>query len=148
MSKVVLFLYHFAYRLYLSGLPFLPQLICAFVRVVFSCKIGLGAQIGKGTVLGYGGLGVVIHHRVVIGENCNIGTGVTLGGTNKIEQVPMIGNNTQISTGAKIIGPVTIGSNSVVGANAVVLTDIPDNSVAVGIPAKIIKSNINVDEYK
>lgn len=79
--------------------------------------------------------------------NCQIGTNVTIGGTSGKQEVPTIGNNTIISTGAKIIGPIKIGNNCIIGANAVVLSDIEDNCVAVGVPAKIIKRNINIKDY-
>lgn len=110
--------------------------------------MGEKTKFGKGVQLGYGGLGIVIHGKSVIGDNVVIGTGVTIGGTSKKIDVPVIGENSMISTGAKIIGPIQIGKNCVIGANAVVLTDIPDNCVAVGIPAKIIKENIDISDYR
>ncbi len=149
MSKIVLLFYRIAFYLMQIHIPLLPDIFNKiFVRILFGCYIGLGAKIGKGTVLGYGGLGVVIHHRSTIGKNVIINTGVTLGGTSKKYEVPTIGDNCIISTGAKIIGSVNIGNNCIVGANAVVLTDIPDNCVVVGIPAKIIKRNINIFDYR
>lgn len=97
------------------------------------------ADIGEGTILGYQGLGIVIHKRCVIGKNCHISQNVTLGGTSEIYEVPILGENVNVGAGANIIGPVRIGNNVVIGAGAVVLTDIPDNCVAVGVPAKMIK---------
>lgn len=129
-------------------IPLLPQLLMIMIRILFSCKIGLGAQIGTNVDLGYGGLGIVIHHKAIIGDNVKIGTNVTIGGTSKIIDVPTIGDNTMISTGAKIIGPIAIGKNCVIGANAVVTKDIADNCLAVGIPAIIIKRNININDYR
>ena len=149
MSKILYFIYQFSYILHQNNIPLLPSLINKiFIRLMLGCHIGLGAKIGKGTILGYGGLGTVIHHRSVIGENVLIHTGVTLGGTSKKYEVPVIGDNCIISSGAKVIGPVKIGKNCIVGANAVVLTDIPDNSIVVGIPAKIIKRDINIFDYR
>lgn len=144
----MLLIYHFGFSLKQHKIPFFPSLVKYFIRLVFGPNIGMGAQIGKGTVLGYGGIGIVIHHRAVIGENVIISQNVTIGGTSKKYDVPIIGNNCQISAGAVILGPVKIGDNCIIGANAVVLTDIPDNSVVVGIPAKIIKSNINISDYR
>jgi len=132
---------------YEKELYFFAKLITLLIRLIFSAYIPYTAKIKKGTKFGYGGLGVVIHNRSVIGENCIIDQGVTLGGTNKIYEVPKIGDNVYLGAGAKVIGPVNIGNNVVIGANAVVVDDIPNNSLAVGVPAKIIKSNIDPNNY-
>ncbi len=107
----------------------------------------MGAKIGKGSSVGLAGLGVAIHKRAVIGDNTVIGQGVTIGGRSKHYDVPIIGDNCHIGPGAKILGPIKIGNNSLVGPNAVVIDDIPDNCIAVGIPAKIIKTDINIKDY-
>ncbi len=149
MSKVVVYIYYFALFLYNLKVPILPKLInIIFVRLLFGCQVSLGAKLGKGTVLGYGGLGIVIHDRAVIGKNVMVGSGVTIGGTSHIHEVPVIGDNTMIAPGAKILGPVTIGKNCVIGANAVVLKDVPDNCVVGGIPAKILKTDIDISKYR
>lgn len=149
MGKVVLFLYRIVFRLKQIGIPFLPNLLNKlFIRILFGCQLGVGTKLGKNVDLVYGGLGVVIHERAEIGDNVYIGTGVTIGGTTKKYAVPVIGNNTIISAGAKILGPIKIGNNCVIGANAVVLIDIPDNCVAVGVPARIIKENIDIRDYR
>lgn len=98
------------------------------------------AQIGKGTILGYQALGMVIHKRCVIGEKCHISQNVTIGGTSGLYEVPVLGDNVQVGVGAVIIGPIHIGNNVIIGANSVVKKDIPANSVAVGAPAKVIKT--------
>jgi len=103
--------------------------------------------VGKKLQLGYGGLGVVIHGRCRIGDNCHIDQNVTLGGTSKKLDVPILGNNVYIGSGAKIIGPITIGNDVVIGANAVVVKDIPSCSLVVGIPGKVIKSGIKMSDY-
>jgi len=72
---------------------------------------------------------------------------LTIGGRLKISGVPVIGNDVYIATGAKILGPITIGNNSVVGANAVVIHNVPENTVVAGLPAKVIESNINPKEF-
>lgn len=149
MSKVVVYIYYFALFLYNLKVPILPKLInIIFVRLLFGCQVSLGAKLGKGTVLGYGGLGIVIHDRAVIGKNVMVGSGVTIGGTSHIHEVPVIGDNTMIAPGAKILGPVTIGKNCVIGANAVVLKDVPDHCVVGGIPAKILKTDIDISKYR
>lgn len=141
--------YKFCYWLKCLRIPLIPELLNKiFIRLLFGCQIGLGARFGKGVVLGYGGLGVVIHPRAVIGDGVSIGTGVTIGGTSGFYEVPVIGENTILSTGSKIIGPVVIGNNCVIGANAVVLKSIPDNCVVVGVPGRIVKRDIRISDYK
>jgi len=149
MTKYVYLCYIISFWLHKKKIPLLPTLINRiFIRIIASCQIGLGAVIGRNVIFGYGGLGVVIHHKAVIGDNVNIGTGVTIGGTTNKGGVPVIGKNTIISTGCKIIGPVVIGDNCVIGANSVVLSNIPNNCVVVGSPAKVIKTDINIYDYK
>src|SRR5262249_36746113 len=88
------------------------------------------------------GMGVVIHRRTVIGENCEISHHVTIGGRGGFYGVPVVGNNVFIGAGATILGPVTIGDGAIIGAGAVVLNDVPAHAVAVGIPARTIKQDI------
>ena len=148
MSRLVVILYQGIYFLYTLNIPFLPILLnIFFIRLLFSCQISMGAKIGKGTKLGLGGLAVAIHKRAVIGNNVVISQGVTIGGRSKHHAVPIIGDNCHIAPGAKVLGPITIGNNSIVGANAVVIDNVPENSIVAGIPAKIIKSNINIHDY-
>ncbi len=144
----IFFLYRIAHFFYIKKIPFIPNLIFFFQYLLFNSVVPFEAKIGKGTKFAYGGIAVVIHKRAVIGEKCIIGVGVTVGGTSKIYEVPIIGNCVQVSAGAKILGPVKIGDNVIIGANAVVLSNIPANSVAVGVPAKVIKSNININDYR
>lgn len=149
MSRIVLIIHQIVFNLGQLRIPLLPSLINKlFIRLPFGCQIGVGTKIGKKVDLGYGGLGIVIHERAVVGNNVNIGTCVTIGGTTKKNKVPVIGDYTIISSGAKILGPIKIGKNCVIGANAVVVNDIPDNSLAVGVPAKVIKSNIDITNYR
>ncbi len=89
---------------------------------------------------------MVIHSRAVIGKNCIIGANVTIGGKSRWYEVPVIGDTVDIATGAKILGPIRIGNNVTIGANAVVVKDVPDNCIVAGIPAKIIKTNVNPEE--
>lgn len=96
-------------------------------------------KIGSGFYIGHFG-GIVVNGRSVIGKNCNISQGVTLGQANrgKIKGYPVLGDNIYIGPGAKIVGAVKIGNNVAIGANCVVTKDIPDNSVVVGVPGKVI----------
>ena len=149
MSKFVLMFYRLAFALHSWGIPILPGLINKlFVRLLCGCQIGLGARLGEGVELSYGGLGVVIHDRCVLGKHVRIATGVTLGGMHRKVDVPIIGDYSVIHTGAKVIGPIKIGERCIVGANAVVIKDMPDASIAVGVPARIIKTDIDIAEYR
>lgn len=95
------------------------------------------------------GGGCVIHERSKIGDNCEIYQNVTIGGNGKKDsswpRVPIIKDNVKIYAGACLLGPITIGNNAVIGANAVVLCDVPDDCIAVGVPAKIHHKSINIE---
>lgn len=136
-----------SYKLRVKRIPFIPKIITIFIRLVFCCYFPSSVKIGKNFKIGYGGLGVVIHDRVVIGDNCHIDQCVTIGGTSKKYEVPVIGNDVYFGSGCKVIGPITIGNNVVIGANAVVINNIPDNSLVVGVPGKVIKKNIYKVDY-
>lgn len=114
----------------------LAKLLSIFLRLVFSCQISPGATIGRNPVLAYGGLGIIIHGAAVIGDDVSIGAHVTVGGNAGKGGVPRIGDRVRIGPGAQILGPVTVGNDAVIGANAVVLVDIPEGTTAVGVPAK------------
>ncbi len=115
-------------------------------RIIWGAYIPPSAKISKGTRFGYGGSSVVIHARAVIGKNCIISPCVTIGGRSKIYEVPTIGDGVFIGGGAKVLGNVKIGNNVVIGANAVVVHDVPDNCIVAGIPAKIIKQGIRMED--
>ncbi len=140
-------LYYIANRLYRYNVPFIPGIIKGIIFIIYNSIIPYTANIGKGSKLGYGGIGVVIHSRASIGENVLIGTNVTIGGRSKQKNVPIIGNNVYIGTGAKILGNVKIGDNVVIGANAVVINDVEDNCIVAGVPARVIKKDIKVEDY-
>lgn len=110
--------------------------------LVLGIQIPLGTNIGAGLYLPHYGT-IVIHQKSIIGKHCNIGQGVTIGvaGRGNKKGIPQIGNYVYIAPGAKIIGNIKIGNNVMVGANAVVTKDVPDNAVVAGIPAKIISFN-------
>ena len=127
--------------LYLHHVPALPGIIKASIRILWGGVIPYQADIGEGTVIGYQGIGVVIYKRCVLGKNCHISQNVTLGGTSGIYEVPILGDNVTVGAGANIIGPVHVGNNVEIGAGAVVIRDIPDDCIAVGVPAKVIKKS-------
>lgn len=132
--------YRIAHFFYKIKLKFIARLISQLSRFFTGIEIHPGAKIGKGILIDHG-TGVVIGETVVMGDNCTIYQGVTLGGTGKHKgkRHPTLGNNVLVGAGAKILGPFTVGDNSKIAANAVVLDEVPPNCTAVGIPARIIK---------
>ena len=143
--------YHrLAHRLYQNGHTTLARWISQHSRHVTGIEIHPGACIGKGFFIDHGD-GVVIGETTVIGDNVTLYQGVTLGGTGKDKgkRHPTIGNNVTIGSGAKVLGPFTIGDNSKVAANAVVMNEIPPNCTCVGVPAHIVKrDNVKVARAK
>ncbi len=124
--------------LHRHGVPWLPKLLYVMNRILFSAVVPPQAHIGRDVLFGYQGLGIVIHRRAVIGSRVNIGAHVTIGGRGHHHEVPVIGDGVVIGAGAKVLGPVRVGNRAQIGANAVVLQDVPDDAVAVGIPARIL----------
>lgn len=134
--------YRVSHWLYKHKMFFLARLISQITRFFTGIEIHPGATIGKGLLIDHGS-GVVIGETTVIGDDCTIYQGVTLGGTGKDKgkRHPTLGNNVMVGSGAKILGPFTVGDNSRIAANAVVLEEIPIDSTAVGVPARIVKRN-------
>ena len=134
----VLIFYRIAHGLYKIKLFFLARLISQLGRFFTGIEIHPGAKIGKGLFIDHG-MGVVIGETAEIGDNVTIYHGVTLGGTGKDKgkRHPTIGNNVIIGCGAKILGPISIGDGAKIGANSVVLKNVPKGKTAVGIPAVI-----------
>lgn len=135
--------YRLSNFLYRHHIPFVPKFIYYIQYILFNSSVPASCKIGKGTKFGYGGIGVVIHARAEIGENCIIGQNTTIGGRSGLYEVPKIGNKVEICAGARVLGPIKIGDNAIIGANAVVIKDVPKNAVVAGVPAKIIKYNNN-----
>ena len=135
-------LYRIAHFLRGVKVPILPRVISQIARALTGIEIHPGAVIGKSFFIDHG-TGVVIGETSVIGDNVTIFQGVTLGGTGKErgKRHPDIGNNVVIGTGAKILGNILIGDNSYIGANAVVLNDVPQNSTVVGVPGRVTKQD-------
>ncbi len=112
------------------------------------CRIEYGARIGAGLLLHYS-TGIIISGEAVIGENCTLfSQACVIHKANKKGQgAPAIGNNVELGSGCKIVGNVVVGDHTIVGANAVVLNDVPAYSIAVGIPARHFENNAGSDEY-
>ena len=136
----ILVYHRIAHWLYEHGHFFLARWVSQHGRHKTGIEIHPGAQIGRGLFIDHG-MGIVFGETTVIGDNCTIYHGVTLGGTGKDtgKRHPTIGNNVLISTGAKVLGPFTVGDNSRIGANAVVLQEVPPDSTVVGIKARVVK---------
>ena len=128
---------HWCYR---HNLKFLARAISQRSRRRTGIEIHPGATIGRRLVIDHG-MGIVIGESAEIGDDCLIYHGVTLGGTGKDvgKRHPTIGNNVLIGTGAKVLGPIKVGDNSRIAANSVVLREIPEDSTAVGIPARVVR---------
>jgi len=130
---------HFLYKIRLF---FIARYISQLARWVTGIEIHPGAKIGKRFFIDHG-MGVVIGETSIIGDDVLLYQGVTLGGTGleKGKRHPTIGNNVVIGTGANVLGNITIGDNSYIGANAVVVKDVPPNSTVVGVPGRITKQD-------
>ena len=143
----MIFFHRIAHFLYKIKIPFLPKIIYYLQFLLFNSSVPPSVEIGKGTKFAYGGIGVVIHARAKIGNDCIIGQGITIGGKSKIYDVPIIGNKVFISSGVRILGDIKIGSNVIIGANSVVVKNIESNNMVAGVPAKVIRTNIMFDNY-
>lgn len=109
-------------------------------KIKYSCDIAPTAKIGKNFIIAHIG-GIVIGRNVVIGDDCTINNNVTLGMKNKDSYaMPHLGNSIYISTGAKLLGNISIGDHSIIGANSVVIKSFPEKSIIVGVPARKIHS--------
>lgn len=131
-----------AHALYEKKHYTVARAISQAARFLTGIEIHPGAKIGKGLFIDHGAA-VVIGETAEIGDNCTLYQGVTLGGTGKEagKRHPTLGNNVMVGSGAKVLGGFTIGDNTKIASNAVVLGPVPANSTAVGIPARIVKMN-------
>ena len=123
----------------------MAKLLWAVNRFLFSCDIQIGAQIDPSTHFYHGGLGVVVHKNAIIGKECVVMQGVTIGSAlrkgasfEQNEAAPIIGDGVLIGAGATILGNVYIGDESVIGAGAVVTKSVPAHSTVVGVPARAV----------
>lgn len=129
-----------AHWFYTKKCFFISRLISQWVRTATGIEIHPGAQIGKRLVIDHG-MGIVIGETTIIGDDCLLYQGVTLGGSGKEKgkRHPTLGNNVLVGAGAKVLGSFKVGDNARIAANAVVLTEIPDHATAVGVPAKVVR---------
>ena len=133
-------IHRLAHFMYKNKLFTLARIISTISRFLTGIEIHPGAKIGKRLFIDHG-MGIVIGETAEVGDDVTIFHSATLGGTGKDrgKRHPTVGNNVIISAGVKVLGPITIGNNCKIGANAVVLEDIPENCTVVGIPGKIVR---------
>ncbi len=139
--------YRVAHFFYKHKMKFIARWVSQTGRFFTGVEIHPGATIGRGLLIDHG-MGVVIGETAVVGNNCTIYQGVTLGGTGKDagKRHPTIGNNVMIGSGAKVLGPFSVGDNSKIAAGAVVLDTVPEGATAVGVPARMIIPGEKTDE--
>jgi serine O-acetyltransferase len=118
-------------------LSFMYKALFKFVQIITGIELPCEAEVGSGFVIDHFG-GIIVSGYAKFGDNCRIRNGVTIG-LRRIDEkaAPVIGHNVDIGAGAKLLGPITIGDNAIIGANAVVLCDVPAGSIAVGVPATV-----------
>ncbi len=132
--------YRMAHALQLAGVPWLPRLISMLTRTLTGIEIHPAARIGRGLFIDHGA-GVVIGETADIGDDVTLYQGVTLGGTGFAtgKRHPTVQDNVTIGSGAKLLGPITVGHGAKIGANSVVITDIPPNTTVVGVPGHPVR---------
>lgn len=135
-----LMIYRLAHSVDGKGAHLTARMISQIGKFLTGIEIHPAAKIGKGLFIDHGS-GVVIGETAEIGDNCTIYQGVTLGGTGKEvgKRHPTLGNNVMVGAGAKLLGGFKVGDNAKIAAGAVVLSEVPENCTAVGIPAKVVR---------
>ncbi|MCS7042997.1 MAG: serine O-acetyltransferase [Bryobacteraceae bacterium] len=136
-----------AHRLYKAGFTTLARMISQTSRFLTGIEIHPGAQIGRRFFIDHG-MGVVIGETAVIGDDCLLYQGVTLGGTGKErgKRHPTLGNHVVVGSGAKVLGNITIGNHVRIGAGSVVLKSVPDHSTVVGVPGRVVRTRLDNEE--
>jgi serine O-acetyltransferase len=132
-------MHRLTYTLHRAGVPVLPKVLAYLNRTLTGVEIHPGAQIGEGLFIDHG-MGVVIGETAVIGDDCHLTQGVTLGGTSNRHEKrhPTLQNNVTVGAGAKLLGAITIGEYARIGAGSVVVTNVPAYATVVGVPGKVV----------
>lgn len=136
-----IFIYKISHFFYEHKLRRTAKFFSYLNRFLFKTWIPGSASIGKGTEVGYWGIGTIIHSDAVIGSNCLIAQNVTIGKKLGDKGVPVLGDNVYVGTGSVVFGEIKIGNNVIIGSNSVVNKDVPSNCTVVGNPFKIIKTD-------
>ena len=149
-----LFVYRIFNRIYKSSLPFLIKkpllmlgVICQkWIEIVTGINLPYSASIGHSFYIGHFG-GVIINSKAIIGDNCNISQGVTIGVSGRGERrgVPVIGNNVYLGVNTVIVGKISIGDNCVIAANSLVTKSVSANKTVMGVPAIVVSDNTSKD---
>jgi serine O-acetyltransferase len=142
-----LVMHRISHRLWRLRVPLLPRLLSQVGRLFTGIEIHPGARIGSGVFIDHG-MGVVIGETAVIGDHCLLYQGVTLGGTGKQhgKRHPTLKENVVVGAGAKVLGAITVGANTRIGAGSVLLRDVASDSTVVGIPGRVIhQSGVRID---
>jgi len=140
-------LHRLSHWLWNRNVPLLPRLISQTSRWLTGIEIHPGARIGKGVFIDHG-MGVVIGETAVVGNKCLLYQGVTLGGTGKVhgKRHPTLEENVVVGAGAKVLGAITVGANTRIGAGSVLLRNVAPDSTVVGIPGRVIhQSGVKID---
>lgn len=142
-----LLLHRISHKLWVWKVPVIPRLISTFARFLTGIDIHPGATIGRRFFIDHG-MGVVIGETTEIGDDCLLYQGVTLGGTSAKQEKrhPTLGRGVVVGAGAKVLGAITLGNHSKVGAGSVVVNDVPDHATVVGIPGRVVVQKIYDDE--
>lgn len=140
----MIYIYRISSVLFRLGVPFIPWLLKVFNRIVFSVSLPPSVKVGRNVVFGYQGLGIVVHRHAVLGSNIIISPNVVIGGRGR-PGAPVIEDDVLIGAGACVLGPIVIGRGARIGANSVILEDVPAYATVVGVPARIVKIGREAD---
>jgi serine O-acetyltransferase len=133
-----------AHQLHVRRHPLAARFVVRVARHLFGAHLPPECEIGAGTVLGYGGLGVVLHPAARLGRDVLVSPGVIIGGRSGLPGAPVVGDGVKIGAGAKILGPIRVGDGAHIGANAVVIHDVAPGDVVVGVPAHPIARRFKI----
>ncbi|WP_322059854.1 serine O-acetyltransferase [Paraburkholderia sp. J63] len=136
----MIYIFRISRFFYILRIPFVPWAFKIVNRILFSVSVPPSVKVGRNVIFGYQGLGIVVHRHAVIGNNVTISPNVVIGGRSGKMGAPIIEDDVLIGAGASVLGPIRIGRGAKIGANAVVLADVPPHAIAVGIPARIVSS--------
>lgn len=145
---ITVLIYRFGNFFHRKGFVIIGKCFSLLNRFLFAAWVPSSASIGRNFILGYGGLGVVIHSNTIIGDNVTVSQNVTIGRNFGDKKVPVIGNDVYIGAGSVVFGEIVIGDNTIIGSNSVVNKDVPANSTVAGNPFKILKADRKIKYFE